>query len=192
MDKSKQLALTITHEVHKVTRSQLIKGANAAAKAAVEAIQARTAAGISYKGQRLPKLTENYNERKKNKLSELIKGKQTTTFKAVGVPNHGRLTGQFFTDMFAKITSTKIGTKDSRFEITMQIKSRSAKKPSWLESATGATRGWFGRGKKKTYSKKPRYIFGLSEAGAWYTKERNMIRDAFIKAVGKYLGVKVT
>lgn len=181
-DVSKQFEIFIASEIIKnISKGTIRKAANAAGKAAIDAIRERTANGIDYTGKRIPALTKEYSFRKRTQLRKLLKGRKTTQFKAKGVPNHGRLSGEFFSAMKFKIIKTQILKNNISIDVSLYLKGDQDKKVRWLESSTGATKGWFGRGKKTTYSKAQRFIWGLSQQGKWKTREEEMIKQAFIK-----------
>jgi len=191
----RKFQLVVENEIaKKISRATIRKAAQAAGNKAIEMIRERTNAGIDYYGKRIPKLTENYELRKRGgrELANLIRRSgKATKFKANGTPNHGRLTGQFFSAMTFKILNTTIKAKQILIDILLDLKSDQVKKVKWLESKTGATRGWGGRGKKKTYSKAQRFIWGLAKSGAWFTKERKAIETAFRNSFVKNSGIKV-
>jgi hypothetical protein len=197
---AKQIELYIGEEINKkFTKATLVKATQDAGNEAIKVIRERTDAGISREGKPLPPLS-NYPpsgyiqlgkfkvpsyKTIKNNASLLAKAQKKakglkSVFKADGSGDqHGRFTGQFFTDMYSKpiLISQKKKSIDIVFEVN--VKARSAKKIAWLESTTGGTKFFNFYRTVKKYTKPARKIWGLSTAGKWKKIEEKRITDAF-------------
>lgn len=199
---AQQIEIFVRDEIKKnLTRSNVIKAANDAGRAAILAIQERTAAGISREGGKLPEYSQypggyitmskkwkipsyktvKNNARELARVLSKTKGAKTV-FKATGTADeHGRLTGQFFTDMFYKVTGVSVKKNAIDINIEIDVKARSAKKIEWLESTTGGTKFFNIYKTIKKYSKKARKIWGLSKTGKYKDIEQEQIVNAFNK-----------
>lgn len=202
---NQQITILVEKQLKKYIDPNKIKVANAlAAQKLIDIIQDRTSKGLDKNYKRLPakkfdykigKYTKvpNYWKRKANDLNSLLKGKETTGFKANKSPNHGRLTGQLFSDMSFLVTQfADFGGKISA-SFRIFVRERSAKKLQWLRSTTGATRwkgvykGQFFSSKdtpKKIYTKPSRDIWGLSDNATKRESELAIVRETFLKGLG--------
>jgi len=150
--------------------------------------QERTMAGIDVDGRRLPKLRKNYRKFKTDYIRgrrKLKRNSRTTKWKAKGVPNHGRLTGQLFsgtkfTPINASQSLTLVRNKLIVFGgVQVSVPNNYNKdKYEWLASNRGAN-------KYKSYSKSKREIQPtLSRNPVTRRKEIERLKKVFLKATG--------
>ena len=202
---NQQITILVEKQLKKYIDPNKIKVANAlAAQKLIDIIRDRTSKGLDKNYKRMPakkfdyKIGKyvkipNYWKRKATDLQSLLKGKSTTGFKANKYPNHGRLTGELFSDMSFLVTQfADFGNKISA-SFRIFVRERSAKKLEWLKSTTGATRwkGVYGGQfystksmKKRTYTKPSRDIWGLSDNATKRENELNQVRETFLKGLG--------
>lgn len=157
-----------------------------AAKETIRVIRERTLDGIDLNGRKFAKLKKEYRARKASKkrrekmIARALKqfGGRSTRYKAKGVPDFMRLTGQLLNDISYIVTDVHQNVKNEiQYKYNVFIKKRSARKAKWLASTKGAN-------KYKSYRKASRKFFGLSTKVNYRYKEDKRIKGVFLKELG--------
>jgi len=142
--------------------------------------------GIDTRGKRIRSLRPDYNKRKKSskERNKMIRsGRDSKTeYAAKKSPNYGRLSGTTFSALKFKVSFAS--GKQTKSSVTLNVQASGGKRTkywTWLEKNYGATKGWFGKGRKKTYKKAQRFYYGVVETGAYRKQLDKKIKAIILK-----------
>lgn len=146
------------------------KGLDAMGKEAVQIMRNRTLEGVDVTGKPFQKLTPKYAVRKQKFIAGKSKRKAGgLPYRAKGMPNFMRLTGELFDDMAYSVTKqTRFVGNNLTLKFRLFIRPRSAAK------AHGLING--------SYGGVPRNFFGIAENGSRKFKEHAVLFAAFKRA----------
>lgn len=146
------------------------KGIEAMGKEAIAIMRNRTLEGVDVTGKPFAKLTPKYSAIKQKFIAGKSKRKAGgLAYRAKGMPNHMRLTGELFDDMAYSVTKqTRFVGNNLTLKFRLYIKTRSAPK------AHGLING--------SYGGVPRNFFGIAESGSRKLREQAVLFAAFKRA----------
>lgn len=157
----------------KVNTTSLNRAANMMGAKAIQLNRERLSMGLDTNGRRIRKLSRSYSKFKRNYILNRLSAKAlrridtSTDFKAKGVPNYGRLTGQLFSDMSFSVTRAGAAFKQG---IILEVRYYILKRSAWKIAAL---------------AKMKRLYFGLAKAQSNRgKKERKEIKEVVHKAFG--------